>query len=71
MLPGCWGSPALPRPGCPGPAACPPAYPLAEEEAVGVLHGRPFVQQQGLELALLDVIEGVEDHGQELGGRRA
>lgn len=41
-------------------------YPLADEQAVGVLDGRPLMQQQRLELVLFDVVEGVEHHGQEL-----
>lgn len=44
----------------------PQPYPLADKQAVGVLDGSSLVQQQRLELALLDVIEGVEHHGQEL-----
>lgn len=48
-------------------ATLPPlSYPLADEQAVGVLNGGPLVQQQRLELVLFDVIEGVKHHGQEL-----
>ena len=41
-------------------------YPLAGKQAVGMLDGGPFVQQQRLELVLFNVVEGVEHHGQEL-----
>lgn len=70
------GPPALPHPKgmlwvggeneAPLHGSAPPPYPLADEQAVGVLDGGSLVQQQGLELAFFDVIEGVEHHGQEL-----
>lgn len=41
-------------------------YPLADEQVVCVLDGCSLMQQQGLELVLFDVVEGVEHHGQEL-----
>lgn len=46
-----------------------PRYPLADEQAVGVLDGGSLVQQQRLELVFLDVIEGVKYHGQKLSGK--
>lgn len=48
-----------------GPAPTPP-YPLADEQAVGVLDGGSLMQQQRLELAFLNVVEGVEHHSQKL-----
>lgn len=48
-----------------GPAPTLP-YPLADEQAVGMLDGGSLMQQQRLELAFLDVIEGVEHHSQKL-----
>lgn len=60
-------SPSTPWPPQPYPLTPPPwPYPLADEQTVGVLDGSSLVQQQRLELALFDVIEGVEHHGQEL-----
>lgn len=53
------------RPTPPGPAPTPP-YPLADEQTVGVLDGGALMQQQRLELAFLNVIEGVEHDGQKL-----
>lgn len=46
--------------------SAPLPYPLADEQAVGMLDGGSLMQQQRLELVLFDVIEGVEHHGQEL-----
>lgn len=47
---------------------CPTTLPylLADKQAVGVLDGGSLMQQQRLELALLDVTEGIEHHSQEL-----
>lgn len=49
---------------CQAHPSCP--YPLADEQAVGVLDGGSLVQQQGLELAFLNVVEGVKHHSQKL-----
>lgn len=64
----CLGAAQGKKPSPASPAPTPP-YPLADEQAVGVLDGGSLVQQQRLELAFLDVIEGVKHHGQELRGK--
>lgn len=53
---------SLPQPGQPRRAP----YLFGDQQAVRVLDGRALVQQQGLKLPLLDVIESVEHHSEKL-----
>lgn len=52
--PGCWQPP------------CRALYLFGDQQAVGMLYGCALVQQQGLELPLLDVVECVKHNSQEL-----
>jgi len=57
--------PSCRTPGCSEPP-CRAPYLSGDQQAVGVLDGRALVQQQGLKLPLLDVIEGVEHNSEKL-----